>query len=175
MADPIRLKEDYTLAKCCAPTVGDDIVGYYSHDNILKVHRRDCNNLANVEQERLVNLKWDDILQKKAHSSPGQDYYKLSNADWAVLEHHRQYGVDYSLIVAKKAKISKQEAFDSHKKLREMGLLDRVEPRIIQYRKGIVDNKWIKHRNHTYYDLTDKGNSYLDFQANDNNSTSDSE
>ena len=59
--------------------------------------------------------------------------------------------------------VSKQAVFDSHKKMREMKLLKRVEPLMIQYRKGVVDNKWIKHRNHTYYELTDKGNQYLDF------------
>ncbi|MFH2049803.1 MAG: DUF2250 domain-containing protein, partial [bacterium] len=78
----------------------------------------------------------------------------------------REYGVDYSLVVARKLNIPKQAAFDCHKKLREMGLLERVKPLIIQYRKGIVDNKWIKHRNHTYYDLTDKGKSYLDCYIN---------
>jgi len=33
----------------------------------------------------------------------------------------------------------------------------------MQYRKGIVDNKWVKHRNHTYYKLTEKGTKYLDY------------
>ena len=54
--------------------------------------------------------------------------------------------------------------------MREMGLLERVEPLIIQYRKGIVDNKWIKHRNHTYYGLTSKGESYLRYHIARSNS-----
>ena len=165
MADPIRLKEDYTLAKCCTPAIGDTIVGYYSYDNVLKVHRQDCPNLAKAEQQRLVTLQWNEILEGQAAFSPDEDYHELDNTDWAVMRHHREYGVDYSLIVARKTNITKQAAFDSHKKLREMGLIERVEPRIIQYRKGIVDNKWIKHRNHTYYDLTEKGNAYLDWRA----------
>ena len=164
MAKPIRLKKDYTLAKCCTPAIGDDIVGYYSYDNVLKVHRRDCPNLGKAEKERLVTLKWDDILEERTSFTPDKNYHELDDNDWAVLKHHREYGVDYSIIVARKAGITKQATFDSHRKLREMGLLERIEPRIIQYRKGIVDNKWIKHRNHTYYDLTDKGNSYLDYR-----------
>ncbi|MBU8933058.1 MAG: DUF2250 domain-containing protein [candidate division Zixibacteria bacterium] len=165
MVNPIRLKEDYILAKCCTPTVGDDIVGYYSYDNVLKVHRRDCPNLAKAEQQRLVKLEWDDILEEQAPFSPDKNYDDLDKTDWVVMRHHRKYGVDYSLLVARKTNITKQAAFDSHKKLREMDLIERVEPRIIQYRKGIVDNKWIKHRNHTYYDLTEKGNAYLDWHA----------
>ena len=163
MANPIRLKEEYTLAKCCTPAIGDDIVGYYSYDNVLKVHRSDCSNLVKAEQERLVTLQWNEILKEQTPFTPDEDYDELDEVDWAVLKHHRKYGVDYSLVVARKINITKQSAFDSHTKLRKMNLIERVEPRIIQYRKGIVDNKWIKHRNHTYYDLTDKGNAYLDW------------
>jgi len=36
---------------------------------------------------------------------------------------------------------------------------------MIRYRKGIVDGKWIKHRHHTYYALTQKGNRVLDRRA----------
>ena len=87
----------------------------------------------------------------------------LRKVDFAGLKHHLDYGFDYSLVLAKKLNIDKQEAFNLHKKLRELGLIERVEPKIIQYRKGIVDNKWIKHRNHTYYNLTDKGTKYLEY------------
>ena len=38
---------------------------------------------------------------------------------------------------------------------------ERVEPLMIRYRKNIVKGKWIKHRNHTYYELTEKGRKYL--------------
>lgn len=165
MSDPIRLNEDYTLAKCCAPAIGENIVGYYSYDNVLKVHRQNCPNLAKAEQARLVTLKWDEILLEQAPFVPDEDYSNLNETDWAVLRHHREYGVDYSHVVARQTNITKQAAFDSHKKLREMGLIERVEPKIIQYRKGIVDNKWIKHRNHTYYDLTDKGKKYLNWRT----------
>ena len=58
-------------------------------------------------------------------------------------------------------RLDKQTVFDRHRKLREMGLLERVTATMVRYRKGIVDNKWIKHRNHTYFDLTDRGRKYL--------------
>ncbi len=162
MIDGIRLKESYQLAGCCSPSRSDRIVGYFSHDNYLKVHRDGCANLKKAEPARLIALSWDDILED-AHFTPGPDYHDLDGADFAVLEHHLDYGIDYSLMVAKALVIPKQDAFDRHKRLKDQGLLKRVEPRIVQYRKGIVDNKWIKHRNHTYYDLTEKGKAYVEY------------
>ena len=158
-----KLKEDYAISNCCSPKPNDLICGYYSHDSVIKVHKKNCNNLKNVEPERLLSLEWIDILTTYDNFSPDKDYEKLEQIDFAILKHHANYGIDYSLIVARKLNISKEDAFDRHKKLRELNLIERVEPKIVQYRKGIVDNKWIKHRNHTYYDLTSKGKEYLEY------------
>jgi len=160
MSDDIRLKDKYTLARCCSPSPLEPIVGYYSHEMYLKVHRPDCINLARVAPERLVTLQWADILTEPPRG-PGQDFAELDDIDFAILRFHEEFGIDYSLKVARMLTIEKQVVFDRHKRLRELQLLDRVEPRIVQYRKGGVNNKWIKHRNHTYYQLTDKGRDYL--------------
>jgi hypothetical protein len=162
MSESITLKDDYTLARCCSPQVGSPIVGYYSHDNILKVHCKDCANLAKAEQSRLVTLAWDDIIAKKDFT-PGEDFASLDDTDFAVLLHHQRFGIDYSLKVASMIHQDKQAVFDCHRKLRSMGLVQRVEATMVRYRKGVVDNKWIKHRNHTYYDLTEKGRKYIDY------------
>lgn len=111
-----------------------------------------------------MDLDWDDILAE-ADFRPETDYTKLDETDFRILEHHQRYGVDYSLKVARMLSLDRQEVFDRHAKLRDQGLLNRVEPTMIRYRKGIVKNKWIKHRNHTYYELTDKGIAYLDFRS----------
>ena len=162
VSDKIRLRDDYVLARCCAPSSTDKIVGYYSHDNCLKVHRHDCASLTKADHARLVPLSWDDILADE-HFVPESDYFELDNLDFAVLRHHCEYGIDYSLMLARMLTLSKQEAFERHKKLKGLGLLRRVEPKIVQYRKGIADHKWIKHRNHTYYELTEKGKAYLEY------------
>jgi len=161
MSNDRPYRENYTPAKCCTPAPPDQIVGYYSYDNVLKVHRADCANLAKAEPERLVRLTWDDVLEQRGEFVPDEDFELLDVTDFAVLAHHETYGVDYSLVVARKLNVSKSDAFACHHKLRDIGLLVRVEPLIIRYRKGIVDNKWIKHRNHTYYELTAKGRAYL--------------
>ena len=160
MSEP-KLKEDYQRAKCCSPTPGQPIIGYYSHNNLLKVHRADCPSLNKTDPTRLISLEWDDIIETETKYQPDDTYRQLDRTDFAILKHHRHYGIDYSHVVARKVGIPKQEAFDRHHKLRAAGLIERVEPRIVQYRKGIVDNKWIKHRNHTYYDLTETGRACL--------------
>ena len=162
MTDQIRLKEDYTIAKCCNPTQSDEIIGYYSHTNVLKVHCTSCANLAKAEPDRLVKLEWDEILAVDETIDTSEVSAKLDKLDYAILSHHAEYGVDYSHKVARMLGQEKQTLFDRHHKLRDLMLLERVEPRMIRYRKGIVDNKWIKHRNHTYYDLTILGRACLD-------------
>jgi len=52
---------------------------------------------------------------------------------------------------------------EQRNKLRNQGLLERVDAVMVNYRKNIVPGKWVKHRNHTYYRLTEKGSRYLAF------------
>jgi len=157
----MKLKESYILANCCRPGLKHTIVGYYSHDNFIKVHKFGCGNLDKAEKERLVKLEWPDITAVDAFT-PGPDYALLDDLDFRILKHHRQLGIDYSLMVAATLQIDREITFEKHSRLLEMGLLNRVSAVMVQYRKNIVKGKWIKHRNHTYYDLTEKGSKYLD-------------
>jgi predicted transcriptional regulator len=84
----------------------------------------------------------------------------------SILKCSNTYDIDYSLMVASVLRIPKEEAFERHDKLRNFGLLERVDATMVRYRKNIAPGKWIKHRNHTYYRLTDKGRRYLDLYLN---------
>jgi GTP pyrophosphokinase len=53
-----------TLARCCNPILGDDIVGYISRGNGIIIHTKDCHNLEKLD-ERLVDVKWNKNIVKK--------------------------------------------------------------------------------------------------------------
>lgn len=49
------------LANCCSPVYGDDIVGYVTRGRGITVHRDDCHNVQNVDDDgRLVPVSWGD-------------------------------------------------------------------------------------------------------------------
>ncbi len=160
------LKDDYRLANCCNPVPGDDLIGFLKYDStVMSVHRADCLNLAKVEMSRLVKLTWQEIIKDNFERPIGDepDYNVLDDIDFKILHHHMKMGRDYAAVVARLTGIERATVFDRHKKLRDMNLLTRVKALMMRYRKGIVDNKWVKHRNHTYYELTSRGLEYIEY------------
>ena len=53
-----------TLANCCKPINGDEIVGYISRGNGVIVHSKNCPNLKNME-DRLINVSWSKKSESK--------------------------------------------------------------------------------------------------------------
>ena len=52
-----------TIAPCCKPVPGDDIIGFITRGKGVSVHRQDCTNILNLEhdkQKQLISVEWAD-------------------------------------------------------------------------------------------------------------------
>lgn len=59
-----------SLASCCTPIPGDEIIGFVSLGKGVKVHRVNCPNmLKNSSQDRMISVKWNPNVNK-SHEYP---------------------------------------------------------------------------------------------------------
>ena len=56
-----------SIASCCKPVHGDDIVGYITRGNGITIHRSTCRNLASMD-DRCIKVSWDDKPTNKYYS-----------------------------------------------------------------------------------------------------------
>lgn len=52
---------NYKLARCCNPIYGDDVFGFISSEGVVKIHRSDCPNAANIRERypyRIIKTRW---------------------------------------------------------------------------------------------------------------------
>ncbi len=60
-----------SLAGCCNPMYGDEIVGYVTRGRGVTVHRRDCVNIhSHSEPERLVEVAWGHLSTEQKYAVP---------------------------------------------------------------------------------------------------------
>lgn len=61
-------KLDYTLAKCCNPIPGDDVFGFVTINEGIKVHKKNCPNAISLRSNyayRIMTAKWVDSTNKE--------------------------------------------------------------------------------------------------------------
>jgi GTP pyrophosphokinase len=60
-----------SLAHCCEPVLGDQVIGYISHHHGITVHRSDCKNITQLgldKQAQLISVSWG--AEKASHAVP---------------------------------------------------------------------------------------------------------
>ncbi|MBT8185656.1 MAG: RelA/SpoT family protein, partial [Eudoraea sp.] len=61
-------KLNYTLSKCCKPIPGDDVFGFISVNEGIKVHKKNCPNAISLQSNyayRIISAKWIDSTQEE--------------------------------------------------------------------------------------------------------------
>jgi GTP pyrophosphokinase len=78
-------KLDYKLSSCCNPIPGDDVFGFLTINDGIKIHRRDCPNAISLQSNyayRIIQAKWIDSSQqdfKAILKITGMDTMGLTN------------------------------------------------------------------------------------------------
>ena len=61
-------KLNYKLSKCCNPIPGDDVFGFISVNEGIKVHTKTCPNAISLQSNyayRIISAKWIDSTQEE--------------------------------------------------------------------------------------------------------------
>jgi len=61
-------KLDYKLSTCCNPIPGDDVFGFVTINEGIKVHKKDCPNAISLQSNyayRIIQTKWIDSSQEE--------------------------------------------------------------------------------------------------------------
>ena len=61
-------KLDYKLSSCCNPIPGDEVFGFVTINEGIKVHRKDCPNAISMQSNyayRIIPTKWIDSSQEE--------------------------------------------------------------------------------------------------------------
>ncbi len=61
-------KLEYKLSQCCNPIAGDDVFGFISVNDGIKVHKKNCPNAISLQSNyayRIISAKWIDSTQEE--------------------------------------------------------------------------------------------------------------
>jgi guanosine-3',5'-bis(diphosphate) 3'-pyrophosphohydrolase len=56
----------FTYANCCNPIPGEDIIGFITKTEGVKIHKKSCKNLANLflmDPDRIIDVQWPEHME----------------------------------------------------------------------------------------------------------------
>ena len=92
-------KLDYKLSSCCNPIPGDDVFGFITINEGIKVHKRDCPNAISLQSNyayRIMQAKWIDSTQQEFKAVlhiTGMDTMGLTNQITKVISNNMNVNI----------------------------------------------------------------------------------
>jgi len=93
-------KLDYKLSTCCNPIPGDDVFGFITISEGIKVHRKDCPNAISLQSNyayRIIPAKWIDSSQEEFRAMlniTGMDTLGLTNELTKVISNQMHVNIE---------------------------------------------------------------------------------
>ena len=92
-------KLDYKLSACCNPIPGDDVFGFVTINEGIKVHKKDCPNAISLQSNyayRIIQAKWIDSSQQEFKAIldiTGMDSLGLTNELTRVISNNMHVNI----------------------------------------------------------------------------------
>ena len=92
-------KLDYKLSSCCNPIPGDDVFGFITINEGIKVHKKDCPNAITLQSNyayRIMQAKWIDSSQQEFRAIlkiTGMDSLGLTNELTKVISNNMHVNI----------------------------------------------------------------------------------
>ncbi|MNK22225.1 GTP pyrophosphokinase [compost metagenome] len=92
-------KLDYKLSSCCNPIPGDDVFGFITINEGIKVHKKDCPNAIRLQSNyayRIMPAKWIDSSQEEFKATlkiTGMDILGLTNELTKVISNNMHVNI----------------------------------------------------------------------------------
>lgn len=92
-------KLDYKLSSCCNPIPGDDVFGFVTINEGIKVHKKDCPNAIRLQSNfayRIIPAKWIDSSQEEFKATlkiTGIDTLGLTNELTKVISNNMHVNI----------------------------------------------------------------------------------
>lgn len=96
---PEQDKLDYKLSTCCNPIPGDEVFGFVTINEGIKVHKKDCPNAISLQSNyayRIIQAKWIDSSQqefKAILNITGMDSLGLTNELTKVISNNMHVNI----------------------------------------------------------------------------------